>query len=81
LKVFGAVLNIYQIIHEVVQRAWLGRIRRIQAVGNEILTGMGLLFRTSSNDNPGGIALSEPLARSTYLAQSEALIGLIGLEM
>jgi hypothetical protein len=49
--------------------------------GVNVLTGNGLLFRTSSNDNPGGIALLEPLARSTYLAQSEALIGLLGLEV
>jgi hypothetical protein len=53
----------------------------IQAGGMNVLTGNGLLFRTSSNDNPGGIALSEPLARATYLAQSEALIGLVGLEI
>jgi hypothetical protein len=81
LKVFGAVLNIYKVIHEVIKRTWLENIRRHQAANTMALTGKGLLLRTSSNDNPGGIALSEPLARATYLAQSEALIGLVGLEM
>jgi hypothetical protein len=43
------------------------------------LTGSGLLLTTSSNDSPAGIERSEPLALSTYFAQSEALIGpLIG---